>query len=403
MEERLIDFDFELKECVFDRKAICLLVEAAERWVLEWDAGHKMGKNFDILYKLNEGRYLSLSYWYCERKPFPEIDPPLELWTSFDPPLGGFISACEASEILAEHGAAVPDSMRAAADAEREAYQKLKASRQIRDPEHWRGKGFRSFEAAKPAHTVDTLDLTERVLQQAVTAVREIHQENGQSSNHRFPGFTDLCADMFRPYPVDPKHWWGSQEGFPPATVSLKELNWPEDSTKLQKVVAQLFDLLDPFAAFFDPRVTLFGHPDYPTIEETDLAHQKLLGLLPVLQETIVSIQKRLTELQRERKKKDGNLPCQSKRPSDDAFWLYRLWAATGLSQTALAKRFQKENRKPMTQGQVSRQIDAVNEWLATGNLLPDTQPLREITSLDPREIEMGARRDGRTPLTSPQ
>lgn len=82
--------------------------------------------------------------------------------------------------------------------------------------------------------------------------------------------------------------------------------------------------------------------------------------------------------------------------PSKDAFACYRMSIALGWTQTNIAETITKELGRYIHQGQVSRWIKQVKEWIEDGNILPDMPKPAPITqhTMDPADIDMGARRD---------
>ena len=90
---------------------------------------------------------------------------------------------------------------------------------------------------------------------------------------------------------------------------------------------------------------------------------------------------------------------AQRGQPSEDAFKAYRLSIATGKNQTELAEILTTELKRPIGQGQVSRWLDKVKEWLEAENVLPDLfKPLdKQPTAIDPEVLDLGKRQDRRT------
>jgi hypothetical protein len=90
--------------------------------------------------------------------------------------------------------------------------------------------------------------------------------------------------------------------------------------------------------------------------------------------------------------------PQKRKEPSADAFAAYRLKLVTGETQTNLARLLQEEWKRPVTQGQVSRWLNEVKDWIEAGNVLPDltATPNTKPTPINPELIDMGERQDGR-------
>ncbi len=87
------------------------------------------------------------------------------------------------------------------------------------------------------------------------------------------------------------------------------------------------------------------------------------------------------------------------KRPSDNALKAWRLRDLKGINdQTELAAKL-IEQGVSATQGQVSRWLKQVEEYLKAGNVLPTIDPLTsQPDSMDPNTLDMGKRQDGRTP-----
>jgi hypothetical protein len=94
------------------------------------------------------------------------------------------------------------------------------------------------------------------------------------------------------------------------------------------------------------------------------------------------------------------------KKPSKAAMMVYRYWLGSNLLLSE--RKTQKEladdpalmellGRK-IDQGTVSRSIKRVEEWIEAGNVLPDlSEPLdSKPSAMDPSQIDLGARQDGR-------
>jgi len=86
-------------------------------------------------------------------------------------------------------------------------------------------------------------------------------------------------------------------------------------------------------------------------------------------------------------------------QPSQIAFEAYRLHTVAGLSQRDIAKELSKEHGGKFHQGQVSRFLRQVTEFLAAGNELPNVQSSspRQIPT-DPAVLDRGRRVDARPP-----
>jgi hypothetical protein len=57
-----------------------------------------------------------------------------------------------------------------------------------------------------------------------------------------------------------------------------------------------------------------------------------------------------------------------------------------------------EELKRPISQGTVSRWLNEVRDWLEAGNVLPDLPQSRgpKPVPIDPTQIDVGKRRDGR-------
>lgn len=87
------------------------------------------------------------------------------------------------------------------------------------------------------------------------------------------------------------------------------------------------------------------------------------------------------------------------RRPSDNAIAAWRLRDIKGLkTQNEIADRLTNELGRPISQGQVSRWLKDVENYLAAGNVLPNPTPSSRARPIDPSAINEGRRRDGRTP-----
>jgi hypothetical protein len=87
------------------------------------------------------------------------------------------------------------------------------------------------------------------------------------------------------------------------------------------------------------------------------------------------------------------------KQPSEEAFMAYRMLIATGASQQDIAERMQIELGITVCQGTVSRWLKQSTNWITAGNVLPDFPGLsKKPESIDPSQIDLGPRQDGRTP-----
>ncbi len=86
------------------------------------------------------------------------------------------------------------------------------------------------------------------------------------------------------------------------------------------------------------------------------------------------------------------------KLPSENAMKAWRLHDLLGISnQTELAKKM-TQNGVPTNQGQVSKWLKQVKDYMEAGGVLPELPMMDKPTAIDPSKIDMGKRQDGRTP-----
>ncbi len=102
--------------------------------------------------------------------------------------------------------------------------------------------------------------------------------------------------------------------------------------------------------------------------------------------------------------KTDDEHSASIKRPPENAFKAWRLRDLSGITnQTKIAEELRKQG-VPANQGQVSRWLKQVEEYLNAGNVLPPIKPLTsEPQSMDPKILDMSKRQDGCTPRQRPQ
>lgn len=94
-----------------------------------------------------------------------------------------------------------------------------------------------------------------------------------------------------------------------------------------------------------------------------------------------------------------NSAPISINEPSREAFAAYRVHKLLGKKQTETAEILTREFGFPVSQGQVSRWCTSVAKFVKAGGLLPEAFTKRErVESVDPADIEMGRRMDGRTP-----
>jgi hypothetical protein len=83
--------------------------------------------------------------------------------------------------------------------------------------------------------------------------------------------------------------------------------------------------------------------------------------------------------------------------PPADALKAYRAHIATQMNQTQLAELLTQKLRRPVSQGQVSRWLTSVREWMEAANVLPPLEEIKTVSPIDPSVLDMGARQDRHT------
>ncbi|MCY2926825.1 MAG: hypothetical protein NT031_15585 [Planctomycetota bacterium] len=95
------------------------------------------------------------------------------------------------------------------------------------------------------------------------------------------------------------------------------------------------------------------------------------------------------------------------KEPNALAREAYRLHFVSGFTQTAIATMMSEEHGRKIVQGQVSKWVNEVREYVEAGNILPDPEVGAErgkVQSKAPRTLDYQEKPDGRfRPLKSPQ
>jgi hypothetical protein len=96
--------------------------------------------------------------------------------------------------------------------------------------------------------------------------------------------------------------------------------------------------------------------------------------------------------------------PKRIKQPTRKMWLAWRLSVAEGIRPQGEVARKLIEEGFYATQGQVSRWVGKVRDYLAAGDPLP---PFHELNgkpmSIDPAKLDMGERQDGRTPRQRPR
>lgn len=103
-------------------------------------------------------------------------------------------------------------------------------------------------------------------------------------------------------------------------------------------------------------------------------------------------------ELRAQKEAKTKTKARKMKEPSGRAFQAYALWRLEGMKQERICARLGN-----VAQPKVSRWCKAVAKWLAAGNPMPAAIGRHRTITADPSAIDIGERRDGRTPRQRPR
>jgi hypothetical protein len=89
--------------------------------------------------------------------------------------------------------------------------------------------------------------------------------------------------------------------------------------------------------------------------------------------------------------------PRVLKEPKPEAIAAYRL-SMLGWNQQPIADQLTKEFKRPFQQWKVSRLLADARNWLEAGNVFPPLLEAKPATTVDPAQIDKGARQDHQTP-----
>jgi len=95
-----------------------------------------------------------------------------------------------------------------------------------------------------------------------------------------------------------------------------------------------------------------------------------------------------------------------TREPSPLAMQAYRLHVLSEITQTEIAAMLSRESKRPISQGQVSKWVTEVREYVEAGNVLPDlgaSGPKGNLRYADPAKLDYQENPDGRfQPRKSP-
>jgi hypothetical protein len=262
-----------------------------------------------------------------------------------------------------------------------------------RDLSYWIGKGYSDnlTRSAPPAPEL-AVTIAREILDDAISIVQSIRVARGPNILAG-PYFSRL----FTRYVVDPKSWWGPSNEIPPPRAGILEIPLPPGAEPIRDALRGLHDILEgPFAI---SRLTT-SHPDCPTQAERKSAGHFLIESLSKLESLTIGLKTALANFDAESEQRPtASKEVLVKMPSADQIRVFYLSKMIGKTQAEVAALYTEGTGIPMTQGQVSRAIADVNEWVAAGNKLPEFQmpPPRSVQSVDPNVLDLGANREGRT------
>lgn len=384
-------FQFETTAIPTDTWLIPPLITARQRWVKEGlltaDGKERI---FNVLYRLEDERYVGLTYGPARRRLIWSGWWKLErVWYDAEGPVGREISPDVAVQALETWNLDVPTEVRKAATH----YQKhLIVPQGIGLPA---GNPHReSLYSPTTAHAVDLRKELDQLVFNCVRAVQCFRE--WQQAPRPSPGenLRWLRQALFARYRVDISHWWGPKTDVPPTEVGLLGLDWPPQ----EKAVRQTIDSLQ----------SLLREPIETARNVCAQASNRSSTIPSCLAEVLTEFECLTIRLRCEveaygtapEPQPPDDVSPQGKCPHDNAFRVYTLFVTTGKSQTEVAKIFAKESGVPIEQGTVSRWIRLVKDWLQAGNKMPVLPPLpdRPSKTMDPSKLDNGQRCDGRTP-----
>jgi hypothetical protein len=209
----------------------------------------------------------------------------------------------------------------------------------------------------------------------------------------------DFAWAIFGQYDIELDHWWGPKNEIAPATVDIFDLQWPDDSEELKATLVELRGLVGPTLTCITWR-GLLGDPDQPSTDEIEAAHEALRQRAPQIEKLIVRLRQQLEEFMADDRVEQMRQKPDLKIPSQDAFLAFFLYRIVGRVQEDVALMVAEGTRRTCDQGTISRWVKQVEGWIAQNNPLPalSMEVMRRAFSVDPRKLDMGSRKDGRTP-----
>ncbi len=171
-----------------------------------------------------------------------------------------------------------------------------------------------------------------------------------------------------------------------------------EFTTEMARIDGEGFanQLLASIWENYPAQASEIGLPDPQPPTPQGLA-ESVKELASVLSKNTVVLQKAASAAEPAQLRHDAQVP---KRPPDDAFIAWRLRDLKGLKgPTAIAKEMSKQLGREVNQGSVSRWLQKVDAYRKAGGIFPDlSSQIKKPHPIDPADIDMGERQDGRTP-----
>ncbi len=385
-------FDIEREPIQWGPDRVRLLDVAVNRWAEHYDSESGSGSEWYVLYEMGDGRFVFVRLQAARQRRVWQGLHRVTVWSSGQTSSATEITAEQAVRMLLRGNHDVPAHL----DAVRHSVEQALAPRPL---SFWKDKAFLLNSRRTPAHTADVLELAELVVTAGIAFCQSA--QSGELEKRTFPGNTTtrFAAALHAEFTVEPGKWWGSDAEIPPTVVGLTELPWPAESSAARAVIRRLHERISEALLAAAIRQST-RHSLGATPDERREANTFLLGELPFIKAQILALRRELQTARNRPAEAPEQIPIPVKRPSDDSFRIYRLSISTGQGQARIAELFRKATGRPMSQGQVSRHLKWVKDWLDAGNHCPELAPLavRKITPVDPAELDKGARRDGRTP-----
>ena len=378
------------------------LKDAINRWDSRIYGGYRAaGLSFQVLYELPGCRFVLFDYHCCEVCTVRRWWRDREIWVGSEPPKYREVTPDRAVEFLWDHHYELPKSLEHWPERmlREKASQPERPRPSPRPLSLWTGTNPMVRQNQTPPH--DILEYVEELFNVGVPAIQIIRKwEHEMPPNDPFM-VSVFMAMLLGTFKVDPATWKGSANSIPPESATLLELTWPPQTHPIRERIAELIARLDaPMALLLAGHP--FGSPLQPTCDERSEARRTVFEALPEIELSLVSIRNQLTAIRQTQEQAAAEQSAKNAvpRPPEDAFLVHQIKNETGQKQEWVAEEFTRRTGKPMTQGQVSKMLSAVQEWNAANNEDPRSElpDPRKAKPSDPHMLDLGPRQDGQTP-----